>query len=259
MREVWCRSALTTSKLSGIDYSLNPYVGCSHGCIYCYVPSMLRKSREEWMKEMAAKINIPMVLRKELKSKKRGIVGISVSTDAYQEAERKYELTRKCLLLLLKHNWPIDILTKSPLVLRDASIIKKFDDAKVGFTITTLSDESRLLLEPYAPSIGERMEALKKISSQGIFTYAFLGPLFPEVEEEDVKYWVEEMEDAGVNEIVIDSFHLRGNIWNEMTKVLPEEKRKLYMKRIRGDYYERIFNCFKREAEGKFNVLRAFI
>ena len=259
MKEVWCRSALTSSKLPGIDYSLNPYIGCSHGCVYCYVPSMLRKSREEWMGKMAAKRNIPAVLRKELKSKRRGVVGISASTDAYQAAEKKYELTRKCLLLLLKHDWPIDILTKSPLVLRDISIIKKFSEAKVGFTITTLNEESRSLLEPYAPSIEERLNAMERVSSHGIFTYAFLGPLFPEVEEKDVRQWVEILANAGVNEVIIDNFHLRGNIWEEIAKVLPEEKKRLYSERIAGNYYEKIFLRFREGAKGKFTVLRAFM
>lgn len=259
MKEVWCRSALTSSKLPGIDYSLNPYVGCSHGCVYCYVPSMLRKSRQEWMKEMAAKRNIPAVLRKELKNKRKGVVGISVSTDAYQAAEKKYELTRKCLLLLLKHDWPIDILTKSPLVLRDISIIKKFSEAKVGFTITTLNEESRCILEPYAPSIEERINAMEKVSSHGIFTYAFLGPLFPEVEEKDVGQWVEILVDAGVNEVIIDNFHLRGSIWEEMARVLPEEKKRIYIERIKSKYYEKIFLRFQEEAKGKFAVSRAFM
>ena len=211
------------------------------------------------MKEMAAKRNIPAVLRKELKSKRKGVVGISVSTDAYQAAEKKYELTRKCLLLLLKHDWPIDILTKSPLVLRDISIIKKFSEAKVGFTITTLNEESRCILEPYAPSIEERINAMEKVSSHGIFTYAFLGPLFPEVEEKDVGQWVEILVDAGVNEVIIDNFHLRGSIWEEMARVLPEEKKRIYIERIKSKYYEKIFLRFQEEAKGKFAVLRAFM
>ncbi len=259
IKERWCKSALTSSRLPGIDYSLNPYVGCAHGCIYCYVPSTLHVSREEWNKAVYAKVNIPAVLRRELKTKRKGIVGISTSTDAYQTAEKNYELTRKCLMLLLKHDWPIDILTKSNLVVRDIDIIKKFSEAKVGFTITTLNDESRKIFEPYAPSIEKRIEALKKFADRGIYTYAFLGPLYPEIEENEIDEWVDLFNDTGVKEIIIDNFHLKGDVWENMSRVLSKEKKKLYEKRISGNYYEKIYSEFKKKAKGKIVVSRAFV
>ena len=258
MKEKWCKSALTKSRLPGIDYSLNPYVGCQHGCVYCYVPNVLHMKREEWGHNIYAKINMPAVLRKELKVKRKGVVGISTSTDAYQPWERKYEITRNCLLLLAKHDWPVDILTKSDMVVRDAEIIAKMSDAKVGFTITTLNDEMRRYLEPDAPSIERRLRAMKELADKGIYTYVFAGPIFPDIEIDEVKYYVEAFIDAGTKEIIMDNFHLKEGIEDAIYNALPPEKRKIFMERIKGNYMERIFNEMRKICHGRVEIKRAF-
>ena len=96
INEVKCKSALSLSALPGLNYSLNPYRGCQHNCAYCYVPNVLRIKRTEWGNFVDVKINIPLVLSKELKIKKSGVVGISTVTDPYQPVEKKYMLTRYC-------------------------------------------------------------------------------------------------------------------------------------------------------------------
>ena len=92
IREVKCKSALSSSSLPGLDYSLNPYRGCQHNCAYCYVPNVLRIQRKEWGSFVEVKTNIPVVLSKELKKKKPGVVGLSTVTDPYQPIEKKYHL-----------------------------------------------------------------------------------------------------------------------------------------------------------------------
>ncbi len=126
---------------------------------------------------MEVKRNIPKVLAKELKSKKKGVVGISLTTDPYQPAEKKYKLTRFCLEQLARYQFPVSILTKSPLITRDMDILTNFKELEVGLTLTTINDPKRKILEPNAPTIESRIEALKNLSREGISPYAFLGPL----------------------------------------------------------------------------------
>jgi DNA repair photolyase len=96
-----------------------------------------------------------------------------------QPLEARYQLTRKCLSILLEHGFSINILTKSPLVLRDMDLIRKFQDIEVGITITTNDEKIRKIFEPNAPPIGARIHTLRKLHEQGIRTYVFIGPLLP--------------------------------------------------------------------------------
>ena len=256
-KEKWCKTALSLSKLPGLTYSLNPYFGCHHGCKYCYVPNVLRVNRDTW-EDVYVKVNIPMVLRKELKVKKKGIVGISTATDPYQPLEKKYEMTRKCLMLLLKHDFPIDILTKSDLVLRDIDLIKKFRNAAVGITITTLNERERKLLEPHAPSTQRRLNAVKKLAKEDIYSYIFFGPIFPTVEKEQLDSYVTEFKKAGAKEIMIDSLHLKKDTWKSISSVLPEQEQKIFRERLFGDYYRKIFMEIERICKGKIPLTRAF-
>ena len=165
---------------------------------------------------MEVKRNIPKVLAKELKSKKKGVVGISLTTDPYQPAEKKYKLTRFCLEQLARYQFPVSILTKSPLITRDMDILTNFKELEVGLTLTTINDSERKILEPNAPEIKSRLAALKKISREGITTYAFLGPLYPTMNEEDIEELVGKIKDAGVPRISTDRLNLKPGVWNSV-------------------------------------------
>ncbi len=181
IREIKAKSILTRSGISGIDYCINPYVGCFHGCKYCYATFMKRFTghTEPWGSFVDVKVNAPEVLQRQLKRKEKGRVMVSSVTDAYQPIESKYKLTRQCLEILLEHQFPIDILTKSPLVLRDMDLFKEFNDIEVGITITTDNEKIRKVFEPKTPSITARVNTLKKLHGNGINTYAFIGPVLP--------------------------------------------------------------------------------
>ena len=221
-----CRSALNKSNLYGLDYTINPYYGCSHACIYCYVPSLFHIPYEEFRKAKP-KENIVSILRKEIRKKRHGIVGLSTATDAYQPLEKKYMLTREILKLLLLYKFPIDIQTKSVLVLRDVDIIKKFDYATVGITITTLNEEIAKKWEPFAPMPYQRIDVAKKLAKEEINTYIFFGPIFPLMEIEELKYTMEEFIDAGIKEIVIDRLHLKKGIEKNIQKAFPNEYKEI--------------------------------
>ena len=182
VREIDAKTVLSESKV--FDYAVNPYIGCEHGCTYCYARFMKRASghKEPWGKFVDVKINAPILLQREMRKRKAGRVWISGVCDPYQPLERKYELTKRCLEVLSRHGWPVTIQTKSPLVLRDIEILKKFGDIEVGFTITTSDEAIRKTFEPNAPSIKERIEALGKLHDIGLKTFAMIAPLLPKAE-----------------------------------------------------------------------------
>jgi len=110
-----------------------------------------------------------------------GRVWISGVCDPYQAAEKRYRLTARCLEILLEHQWPVTIQTKSSLVLRDIEILAKFKDIEVGFSITTADEKIREIFEPGASPIKERIRALDVLHSRGISTFAMIAPILPRV------------------------------------------------------------------------------
>lgn len=181
IREIKVKSVLSKSNISGFDYCVNPYVGCFHGCVYCYATFMKRYTghTEEWGSFVDVKVDAPEILQKQLTRAKKGNVIISSVTDAYQPVEARYTLTRQCLEILLSHQFPVDILTKSPLVLRDIDLIKRCKDIEVGITITTDNEKIRKIFEPHTPSVAARIKAIKTLHDNGVKTYVFIGPVLP--------------------------------------------------------------------------------
>ncbi|MBI5192519.1 MAG: DUF5131 family protein [Nitrospirae bacterium] len=181
IREIKVKSILSKSGIPGFDYCINPYAGCYHGCKYCYATFMKRFTghTEEWGSFVDVKMNAPEILQRELRRKEKGRVIISSVTDAYQPVEGKYKITRQCLEVLSEHQYEVDILTKSPLVIRDMDVLKRFRDIDVGITITTDDDKIRKIFEPNAPPINSRINALKRLHDNGIKTYVFIGPVLP--------------------------------------------------------------------------------
>jgi DNA repair photolyase len=180
-REIQAKSVLSRSGIDGISYCINPYVGCAHGCTYCYASFMKRFTghAEPWGSFVDAKVNSPALLEKQLKKFRGGKIFVSSATDPYQPAESHFRLTRDCLAALSDYPYQVTVLTKSPLVLRDIDVLQRLRNIRVGLTVTTDNDEIRRLFEPAAPSIKERVETLKALSGAGISTYAFIGPVLP--------------------------------------------------------------------------------
>lgn len=182
IRTVVAKSILNKTGIPGFTYCLNPYIGCQHACLYCYAASITQRFSphpEPWGQFVDIKINTPALLADKLEKAKLGVVYLSSITDPYQPVEKKYRLTRKSLELLLSHQFPVNIQTKSCLVLRDLDLIKKFKRIEVGLTVTTHDEHTRRLFEPGAASIAERISTLRTLREGGIRTYAFIAPLLP--------------------------------------------------------------------------------
>lgn len=212
--EIRCKSILGKSGIGGMDYAVNPYLGCGHACAYCYARFMRRMGHpgEAWGSFVDAKVNAIERLHEEAAKKPRGRVMLSSVTDAYQPAELKYRLTRGCLGVLLENGFRVDILTKSDLVLRDLDLLRRFDEVEVGFTVTSLDDSVRRAFEPGASPIGVRLDALKTLSDEGIPTYAFLGPMLPHLSDEHLEGLLNVLADR-VGRLLVDRLNIKcGNM-----------------------------------------------
>ena len=249
------RAALTPSGLSGFDWALNPYVGCAHRCAYCYAPSVLGMERDTWGLSVEARQNIPVLLSRELRRKERGVVGISTVTDPYQPAERRYQITRNCLELLSRHDWPVCVLTKSDLVVRDMDVLEGFSDCEVGLTITTLDEHQRRLMEPGAPPIPRRLAAMRILAEAGIRTYAFVGPVYPTATLNELRNLVRQVHDAGGRYILVDRMNLKSGVWRSITRALGGDRglmstarRRMFPAEGEATFYQRALSTLEEEA-----------
>jgi len=181
VKEILSRSILTKTGIPGFDYCVNPYVGCEHGCRYCYASFMKRFTghSEAWGDFVDVKVNAPQLLRKQLKRARPGALIIGSVTDSYQPLEKTYQLTRGCLEALSEHSFEVNLLTRSPLCLRDLDLLKRNKNITVGFSIATHDEETKKLFEPRAPTIRSRVEALRTLHDAKVNTYAFIGPMLP--------------------------------------------------------------------------------
>ena len=182
-KEIKVKTILSASKI--YDWVINPYVGCQHGCSYCYARFMKRFTghKEPWGEFVDVKINAADLLYGEIRKKKRGRVWVSGVCDPYQPLEARYKLTRQCLEILAQNNWPVTIQTRSPLVLRDIDILKEMQDLEAGLSVTTADDAIRKIFEPNAPPISDRINALDELHKAGIKTYAMVAPMLPGAEK----------------------------------------------------------------------------
>ncbi len=263
IKEIKCKSALSKSNLPGLEYSLNPYRGCQHGCVYCYAPNILRIKREEWGNFVEVKTNIANILSKQLKNKKSGVIGISTVTDPYQQIEKKYKLTRLCLKQILRYNFPVHIQTKSNLILRDIDLILKLSDIEIMFSIGTLNDSERIILEPNSSSIKDRLDAIKKLTENGIKTSVFFGPIYPSIKIQDINKIMNVFKESGASEVMIDKFNLRQDIKEYIeTKIKKDsDMLKLFSEKIfnRSEFYKKIRkNIFDVGNKNKIHVIDAF-
>jgi DNA repair photolyase len=137
--------------IEAVGYAINPYVGCGHGCVYCYATFMKRFTghKEEWGAFVDVKVNAAEVLARQLRRARPGNISFGTVTDAYQPLEKEYGITRACLEALVEYDFPVCILTKSALVLRDLDLIRRLKDVEVAFTITTPDDDVRRRFEPW--------------------------------------------------------------------------------------------------------------
>ncbi len=175
----------------GVDYNMNLYKGCSHRCIYC--DSRSNCYHIDNFDLVRGKEKALYILEKELsKKREKGVIGIGAMSDTYNPNELKYEQTRKALKLISKYGFGISIDTKSDLILRDIDLLKEINSKNnviIKFTITTPNDKLSKIIEPNVCVSSKRLQAIKKLSDNGIFTGIMMNPVLPFItdKEEDIK------------------------------------------------------------------------
>ncbi len=176
------KNIITKSNIPSIDYVINPYIGCQHGCIYCYAEFMIRFSGhkgDKWGQFIDIKTYDFDKIKPQKYNGKRLL--LSSVTDPYIPLELKYQNTKRILEKLVNTTAHVSILTKSKFVVRDIELFKKFDDLEVGISISTLDENFSKLIEKGASRPIERIDALRKIHEKGIKTYTFISPFFPRI------------------------------------------------------------------------------
>ncbi len=224
VKEIRVKSALSRSGLPEYDYALNPYLGCQHGCIYCYAMDFTRGGEPgvKWGGEVVyVKVNLIQALLRDIRRLRPGVVGVSTITDPYQPVESRYKLTRRSIEVLCNAGYHVSIQTKSALIIRDIDVISKCGRAvDVGFTITTMRDTYRVI-EPMAAHPMARASALRKIASLGIETWIFLGPVIPGVNDKAEDYEpVIRLAKETNSQVIIDRFRPRPIIIKFMNRKL---------------------------------------
>lgn len=220
----------------GMSYSMNPYQGCEHGCIYCYA----RNTHEFWgysagldfEKQILVKKDAPVLLEAHLKNKNWQAYPIVLSgnTDCYQPAEKKYRITRACLEVFLKYKHPVAIITKNALVLRDLDLLKALNKDQlvtIHVSITSLSENTRRLLEPRTATAKKRLQTIKTLSEHNIPVNVMLAPIIPAINSHEILAMAKTVSEHGALSIAHTIVRLNGTIGELFTdwikKTMPDK------------------------------------
>lgn len=224
-KSIYVKDYLTKSNLPASDYVINPYVGCPHGCKYCYAQFMKRFTghNEDWgtfidIKNCDRNINLKKISKKN--------VFLSSVTDCYNPYEEKYKLTKNILEQLTHSDCNLYISTKSKLILRDIDLLKQIKNLTVSMSINTLDENFRKDMDN-ASSIEERLDTLKQLHSNGIYTVLFMSPIFPYITN-----WKEIIETSKeyIDEYWFENLNLRGNYKTYILKYIKEKYPMFYEK-----------------------------
>lgn len=201
------------------DYTFNPYSSCAFNCLYCYIRGSKYGTNLE--ESFSVKINAIELLDKQLanraKKNQYGIIALSSATDPYLKIEKNYQLTRQALEVILKHRFPVHILTKSDLILRDLDLLKEIDQSAilphgfkeltrgviVSFSFSTLQDEVAKVFEPGATPPTLRLLALEQTMNAGFLTGVSFMPLLPYISDttEQLEFAFQTFSDLRINHL----------------------------------------------------------
>ncbi len=210
----------------GAGYSMNPYQGCEHGCIYCYA----RNTHEyygfsaglDFERKIIIKHDMAEVLEKQLRKPNWEVAPIMLSgnTDCYQPVERKMKITRRVLEVLLKYKHPVGLITKNSLILRDMDLLKelaKLQLAVVSVSITGLNEDLRQKMEPRTASYKKRLQVVEQLSKAGIPVNVMIAPIIPSLNSHEIPEVMKAIADAGASSAGFTIVRLNGQIGNIFT------------------------------------------
>ncbi|PKV75798.1 PA0069 family radical SAM protein [Pontibacter ramchanderi] len=205
----------------GLSYSMNPYQGCEHGCVYCYA----RNTHQYWgygagldfERKIIVKENAPEVLAKQLENKNWQVMPIMLAgnTDCYQPIEARKQLTRRMLEVLLEYRHPVSIITKNALILRDLDLLQKLnslDLVHVNISITTLDEKLRQKLEPRTATGARRLQVVQQLAAVGIPVNVMVAPIIPGLNDSEIPAIIKSAAEAGASSAAYTIVRLNGSI-----------------------------------------------
>lgn len=203
-----------------LKYSLSPYTGCDHGCLYCYASSYITnfphlRPKKDFLKKLEKEIQ---------KIPAQSIITIANSSDPYNPLEEKLELTRKSLIILKKYPVQIILVTKSSLIERDIDILKDFPHIVACITLTTLKPSLSKRIEPQAPSPLKRLRAMHKLSREIPVACRF-DPLIPGLTTEEITEIVAKIKETGARQVITSIYKTRPDNFKRMGKAFPRYKK----------------------------------
>jgi DNA repair photolyase len=178
-----------------LEWSLNPYQGCEHGCVYCYArnthPYWGFSAGLDFERKILLKRNAAALLETTLSKKnwKASPIMFAGNTDVYQPAERRFGLTRACLEVFWRYRHPVSIITKNSLILRDLDLFEALASERlvhVAISLTTLQEELRQFLEPRTATVAQRLRTIETLSARGIPVFAMLAPIIPGLNDTEI-------------------------------------------------------------------------
>jgi DNA repair photolyase len=205
----------------GMLYSMNPYAGCEHGCIYCYA----RNVHEYWgysagldfERKIIVKKNAPQLLRKFLMNPSWQCVPLAMSgnTDCYQPAEQKYRLTRGLLEVCNEFNQPVGMITKNAGMLRDKDLLKEMARKKlvsILVSITSFNEDLRRTMEPRTTTASQRLRVIRELSEIGVRSGVMMGPMIPGLNEHEMQRIMKEAKENGASFTAYTFIRLNGAV-----------------------------------------------
>ena len=241
VKELNIKDYLTKSNLPDSDYVINPYVGCTHGCRYCYASFMkgFTGHKENWGEFIDIKRCDKLIDLKKIAGKN---VFLSSVTDCYNQYERDYCITRNILKQLVNSDCNLSISTKSKLILRDIDLLKQMKNLIVCISINTLDEKFRCDMDN-ASTIKERMDTLKELHNNGIYTVLFMSPIFPYITE--WKKIIDSTKDY-TSEYWFENLNLRGSYKKDIFNYIKNNYSNLYSEYIdiyvnkNNNYWEKL-------------------
>jgi DNA repair photolyase len=226
-----CKSALNRVKGMPFKWSLNPYMGCEHRCAFCYVRAFElraeRPSDDRYGRSVRVKTNVAEVLRRELSRAgwKKESVAVGAATDPYQPAEGRYRLTRGCLQAFADHATPVGLITRGPMIVRDADVLTQLArsaDLTVNFSIPTLDDDIWRRTEPGTAHPRQRLRAIERLAAAGIRVGVGMAPILPGLSDRPdlLETVVRAARDAGAVSIWANLLYLREGTREHFLEVL---------------------------------------
>ena len=246
IKELNIKDYLTKSNLPDSDYVINPYVGCTHGCKYCYASFMKRFTghKENWGEFIDVKRSDKPIDLNKISGKN---VFLSSVTDCYNQYEKDYCITRNILEQLVNSDCNLSISTKSKLILRDIDLLKQMKNLIVCMSINTLNEKFRSDMDN-ASTLKERMDTLKELHNNGIYAILFMSPIFPYITE--WKEIIDQTKDY-IDEYWFENLNLRGSYKKEILDYIKINYSHVYPNYI--DIYVNKNNKYWKELAKEIN------